>query len=123
MLLLIVTLFFYILPTGSANEDDKQSNDSKYDEKNWHAPLPDYGPKFFNEIKKDPRFITSRGSFPETANNDEKVDLYSDPAYKCWSNMTEIDRFFIGFDDIVIGTSVASTAKCRIKSIATIQTR
>lgn len=109
MLLLIVTLFFYILPTGSANEDDEQSNNSKHDEKNWHAPLPDYGPEFFDEIKKDPRFITTRGSFPEITNNDENVDFFSDPVYKCWSDMTEIDQFFIEFDDIVIGSSYAGT--------------
>lgn len=107
MLLLVVTLFFYILPTGSANEDDKQLNDSKYDEKNWHAPLPDYGPEFFDEIRKDPRFVASRGSFPETTNDDENVDLFSNPVYKCWSNITEIDQFFTEFDDIVIGTSYA----------------
>ena len=103
MLLLIVTLFFYILPTGSANEDNKQLNNSKYDEKNWHASLPDYGSEFFDEIKKDPRFITSRGSFSEVS--DDYVDFFSNPVYKCWSNMTEIDQFFIGFDDTVIGTS------------------
>ncbi len=105
MLLLIVTLFFYILPTSSASEDNKQLNDSKYDEKNWHAPLPDYGPEFFDEIKKNPRFIASRGSFPETTNNDENVDFFSNPVYKCWSNITEIDQFFIEFDDIIIGNS------------------
>lgn len=107
ILLLIITLFFYILPTGSANEENKQSSDSKYDEKNLHAPLPDYGPEFFEEIKKDPRFMTSRGSFPETTNNEENVDFFSNSVYKCWSNMTEIDQFFTEFNDIVIGTSYA----------------
>lgn len=96
-MLLILTLFCDILPISSANEGDKQLNDSKYD------PLPAYGPEFFDEIKKNPQFITSRGSFPEAVDDDEKVDLFSDPVYKCWSNMTEVDQFFTGFDDFVIG--------------------
>jgi hypothetical protein len=101
MLFLILISFFNLLTAGSANEDDKPLNDSEYSD--VPLPLPDYGPKFFDENKKNPQFITSRGSFPETVNDDEIVDFFSDPVYKCWSNMTEIDQFFAGFDDLVIG--------------------
>ena len=86
-LFLMLVSFFYFLPTGSANEDNKQSNNSE----------------IIDEIKKNPQFITSRGSFPETANDDEIVDFSSDPVYKCWSNMTEINQFFNEYEDLVIG--------------------
>lgn len=105
MSLLMSVLFFYLLPSGSANEVDKQFNDSGYSD--VPLPLPDYGPKFFDEIKKNPQFITSRGAFPETVNDDGIVDFFSDPVYKCWSNMTEIDQFFAEFDDLVIGFNYA----------------
>lgn len=103
--LLIPVLFICLSPSGSANENDKQLNDSKYSD--VPLPLPDYGPTFFDEIKKNPQFITSKGSFPEKVNNGEIVDFFSDPVYKCWSNMTETDRFFAGFEDLVIGFNYA----------------
>lgn len=72
MLLLIPTLFFYLLPFSSANEDDKQLNNSEH---NNDKPLllPDYGPKAFEEAKKQfPGFITTRGTMPEIHQEEER---------------------------------------------------
>ncbi|MDI9395935.1 MAG: hypothetical protein QM426_11235 [Euryarchaeota archaeon] len=77
-LLLIPILFFYLLPYGSANESDKQLNNSDHNNDIPHL-LPDYGPKAFEEAKKQfPGFITTRGRMPEIHQEKEKkkwIDL------------------------------------------------
>ncbi|AKB17945.1 hypothetical protein [Methanosarcina sp. WWM596] len=101
-MLLILSLFFGIILISSANGDDKQLDNSKYDQ------LPAYSLDFFDEIKKNPQYISSRGSFPEALGDDKKENLFLDPVYMCWSNITEVDQFFTGFTDFVIGFNYAS---------------
>jgi hypothetical protein len=68
---LIPTLFFYLLPSRSANEDNKQLNDSVYTDE--HLPLPYYGPQAFEKAKKlFPGFITTRGTMPEIQQEKKK---------------------------------------------------
>jgi len=73
-LLLVPILFFYLLPSSSANEDNKQLNTSNL---NTDKPLslPDYGPKAFEEAKKlFPGFITTRGNMPVIKDANEKKE-------------------------------------------------
>jgi hypothetical protein len=86
--------------SSDLSEDD--STDSEYDE---DYSLPDSGSEVLDEIKKDPQFIASRGSFSEVS--DDYADFFSNPVYLCWSSITEIDQFFTEFNDLVIGSSYA----------------
>jgi hypothetical protein len=97
---LILILFICFLSSGFASADDNVSDNSSY-------TIPEYGPEFFNEIKKNPHFITSRGSFPDPTNDSENADFFSNPVYKCWSNVTENDQFIAELNDPVIGFSYA----------------
>ena len=101
---LLLMIFVLILSCGSASADDEQLDDSEYDDEN--LPLTAYEPEAIAEIKKDPQFITSRGSFSEIVDDYEVMD-FSNPVYICWSNVTETDRFFSEFEDYVIGFSYA----------------
>jgi hypothetical protein len=93
-LLLIPTLLFYHLPSGSANEGDKQLNNSGNNDK--PLPLPDYGPKAFEEVKKlFPGFITTRGRMPEIHKEEEKkkwIDLLINCS-RARSRPTEINPY------------------------------
>ncbi len=96
---LILIIFVSVLFSISASAD-VGSNDSSY-------TIPEYGPEFFNELKKNPHFITSRGSFPDPTNDNGSGDFFSNPVYKCWSNVTENDQFIAELDDPIIGFSYA----------------
>ena len=99
--ILIISVLFIgngLAESSDLSEDD--FNGSEYDE---DYSLPDSGSEVIEEIKKDPQFIASRGSFFEVS--DDYADFFSNPVYLCWSNITEIDQFFTEFNDLVIGSS------------------
>jgi|GEM_PF-577889 len=103
-ILIISVLFIGDGLAVSSDLSEDNFTDSGYDED--HSS-PDSGSKVLDEIKKDPQFIASRGSFSEVSENYETTDFFSNPVCKCWDNVTEKDQFFTEFDDPVIGFSYA----------------
>ena len=97
---LLLMIFVLILSSGSAGANDEQLDGSESADED--LPLTAYEPEAIAEIKKDPQFITSRGSFSEIVDDYEVMD-FSNPVYICWSNVTDTDRFFSEFEAYVIG--------------------
>lgn len=58
---------------------------------------------YFEEIKNDSDFITSRGIFIPVEKEEGVMNLSLSPFCACWSNLTEIESLFGGYEDIVIG--------------------
>lgn len=88
---LVLIFSVSILFCSFASADDNELNDSKYINKDNSLPNP--GSEVLDEIKKDPQFITSRGSFSEVS--DDYADIFSNPVYICWDNVTKKDQFFL----------------------------
>lgn len=94
-LFFIPILFFYFLPSSSANEDNKQLNDSGNNE------ISDSSIK---ELTNDSLFIAYRGTLPETI--DQK---WENSIVNCWLNLTRMGPLYSEFDISI--RSVASNNK------------
>ncbi|HIH95262.1 TPA: hypothetical protein HA338_14970 [Methanosarcina acetivorans] len=104
--ILILSVLF--LGIGLAEPSDLSENNSTDSEYVDGSPLllsSDSGVP--DEIKKDPQFIASRGSFSKVSGDYETTDFFSNPVCICWDNVTGKDQFFTEFDDPVIGFSYA----------------